>query len=189
MSGGMQESFPELLATLVKEWGEWYEFKRCRAPSGETFFVCSFVGEFLVRICTVGLSSMLVDGQAFRTELLIVLERGEFDAFPEDSVMVFLADISAHLLNHKISPNEGTLMRTTIAPWDESVLLFNPPLGEPESMECFDADGLHLTLYWVIPIYESEAKLIESRGLEKFDLLVERAEVSLVRPSRPAVGI
>ena len=59
-------------------------------------------------------------------------------------------------------------------------------LGERQSyFQIYIAEQIgRVALKWVIPIYETEAHFILKYGIEKFDLLDQESEISLVEINR-----
>jgi hypothetical protein len=121
-------------------------------------------------------------------ELLLVLGREELHEIGPGRVSAFLTDIGTHLLRLSIRPIEGSVIaRTSIAPWPLDAVVFDLPRGEPEELEDFVADGRALGLMWAVPTYAKEAELVERRGIEALDALVEESDFSLADVRRPSL--
>lgn len=47
------------------------------------------------------------------------------------------------------------------------------------------ADGRILRVLWAIPVYPAEAQLVQERGMDALDTLVEQSDFSLADVRRP----
>lgn len=142
------------------------------------------------RIATIGLSSCHFDnGLQCHSELLMVLP---FDIVSDQAKTLsdFLFNIAKHLLNsnNRTIPPQNIVLSshldsTVPSNWPKA-LLFDDPIGEPDTLHRFYIGTQNVQLRWVVPIFESEYHLIKNQGMEAFDQAVEDSDVNLVDPKR-----
>lgn len=186
-AGEVRESCSELLALYRRHWEEPHDSVHVAHQDGRGFLILVFDGPGrIARLATLGLGTCRAeDGAPFHAELLFVLGGQELGEIGSSRVAAFVADVAAHLLAHSIRPLEGSLMHTTLAPWEPDSIVFDHPRGEPQDLERFDADGHAGRLVWAVPLYGSEAELVSRDGLAALDALVEDNDFSLADVRRP----
>ena len=147
----------------------------------------------VTRVATIGLSSCKFNNDEYsNSELLMVLP---FDVVEDQLELIqhYMAKILSHMmtLGRNIKPEE--IIPENQVAGSESVplgwpraLLFDEPRGEPNELNYFHIGSQHITLSWVVPIFDSEYDLIKSNGIEAFDTAVNDAEISLVEVRRDA---
>ncbi len=181
---------PELFARYESVWGELGEILHYQHETlrRREFWTLTFrpPGQ-VARIATYGLGSVVTDeSMLLACELMLAVAEQDLDEIGHRRVADFLADIAVTCINRPFRPTEGSTMLTSIAPWAPQCVLFDTPLGEPEHLEAFHADGLDLELFVVVPIHEEEMSLIRANGLEAFDALRQQSEFSLADVRRPS---
>ena len=186
-AGDARESSPELLARYRRHWGEPNESIPVAHQDGRGFRILVFRGPGkIARLATLGLAMCRAEnGAPFHAELLMVLGRQELGEIGSSRVAAYLADIAGHVLAHSIQPVEGSVLHTTLAPWELDSIVFDLPRGEPSDLEHFNADGHSLRLVWAVPLYASEAELVSRDGLAALDALVADNDFSLADVQRP----
>ena len=147
----------------------------------------------VTRIATIGLSSCKFNNDKYsNSELLMVLP---FDVVEDQLALIqhYMANILNYIMTlgrtikseEIISENQFIGSESVPLGWPRA-LLFDEPRGEPNELNYFHIGSQHITLSWLVPIFDSEYDLIKSNGIEAFDIAVNEAEVSLVEVRRDA---
>jgi hypothetical protein len=76
-------------------------------------------------------------------------------------------------------------------PWvDGSVadyLLVTLPYPFGPALEHLETDDKHIRFLWLVPVTKSEADLVQIKGIEAFEQLLEQSQTDVVDPTRPAL--
>lgn len=135
------------------------------------------------RVATVGVSTLI----SLRTkcpmdaELLFVLP-SDLGGASFEAVADYALDIAVFGTRENVWFEVGRVFpESERAPqtWRPRALLIDEPRGEAEELSEFVIGRRNVALLWVIPVFESEAALIASKGLAAFDELEQRADVSV----------
>lgn len=102
----------------------------------------------------------------------------------------YLIDISVHNIHNPLNVEIPSIMQSLVCPkiWTAKDILFDQPLGEPESFTTVEHTLKHTTeLIWTIPLRNDEFKFISKFGIEKFDEKVKKSDESLINPFRNSI--
>jgi hypothetical protein len=140
------------------------------------------------RFMTVGLSLLQhhTQQQMQCCELLLVLRKDLAGASTSDAMKVLL-DVSAYALRHQLSLNSGVIIVPVSVfpqPWKTEAILLDDALAEPHEVALMQIGPVSVDLLWVIPLFASEVRVIESHGRETFDEIVQKSKDELINPSR-----
>lgn len=182
-----------LLSTYMAEWGipksRVIASHSTRFPV-EVYFFDGGQDQNVVRFSTVGLSAHRKSGdRAFDHELLFVLPKDLGGASTSD-VFNYLLDISAYALRDDVKFGvESLIKESTLAPesWNPKAIFIDEARGESESFEKMHVGTQHVSLLWLVPIYNNEYHQILVNGIDSFDRLCDKSEFSLVDVARPSV--
>ena len=150
------------------------------------------VSSKVVRYATVGVSQQKLENDQSNSshELLLVLPTNLGGA-SEKEVTDYLLDIMAYSLdsNVKFVP-EQTIPESKLSPkiWRQKAILIDEPYGEDDELSEFVIDGRKINLFWIIPIYGAEEKIINKKGVGWFDKAIEKEELSVVDLARNSLA-
>jgi len=178
------------LASFIKHWGQPSK-RTISAKKGEEHGV--EVYEFppqndgIYRIVTIGVSSQaLVSGHTANWELLLCLPEslGGTDSV---TAVNYLLDIMAYSLRPDVEMKIGTLIpESSLAPcsWNTKAILVDEARGEAEEISSFTIGQQFIELLWLIPLTGNEYEFIKSKGIEEFDRIESKSDVSLLDVNR-----
>ena len=180
-----------LLATYIRCWGmPMHRVLSRHRETGhvlEVYLFPSHEGVPLARLATVGVSSHACPTGTLDKELLMVLP-ADLGGATQDEVINFMLDIAAYAIHTRedIGP-PFTVPETPLAPreWVPRALLVDQARGEPEELEEVELGNSEVEVLWVIPIHASEYRFIKASGIDAFDELANKSELSLVDIGRP----
>ena len=185
-----RRDLPETFRRFVSCWDEPFTERRvARGRDDAQFFILRFDAHAVVcRFVTCGLAGFVAaDGRPVGHELLFVVGHHDRDDLGSGRIETFLADLAANHVHRSFRPAPGsTLPDTSLAPWGMSAIIFDDPLGEPEGLEAYRADGVDARVLWAIPAHREEAALVVENGIEAFDRLISAQDLSLADVRRPS---
>jgi hypothetical protein len=174
----------KFLGHYAAPWDQPVERKIFSCANGQWMEVYRFGREGfdrLARVATIGAGSLLTAAKKPKAELMMALPLdlggATFDAvagFMMDFAL-FATDPHIHLRDGQTTPDSPLIPK----PWEQQAVLVSSPLGEPEAFECVTLGGETSQIWWIIPIYSAERDLIRNRGIEAFDRLSQRGDLSL----------
>ncbi|MEF3311357.1 suppressor of fused domain protein [Paenibacillus sp. GYB004] len=140
------------------------------------------------RFATVGLSnSVRKTGKPTETEWMLALtpDMGQESV---DRIFSYFCDLLAHTIeNVKSSEVPRVMTESALAPenWTAKALLIDELRGESEDLEEIQIGEEIISVLWVIPITDKEARLILEEGIDAFDAYTEKLQHSIIDPTRP----
>ena len=167
-----------ILKNFIEEWG--MPDNRYLSNSKDKIIeIYIFINDNIFRIASIGAGFKEKNNQNF--EYLLVLPC-EFikENNNEREIVLYLLDIIIHLGSNISNSNVRVIAKVpTMLP--EKSILIDDARGEAEHLSCMHiAENQNpITLKWVIPIYYSEAKFILENGIDEFDILESKNELSL----------
>lgn len=177
-----------ILGAYVRHWGmpEYRKIGRSGIDQIEVYSFPSTERAPVYRIATVGISSVKKNSHRINKELLMALPH-DLGGATRDEVFDFMLNVTAHVITvlddtdpPRISPE------SPLAPkeWKPKALLFDQARSEPEELSELAVGSHVVELLWVVPIYNSEYRFISEQGIEAFDALAGKAELSLADVNR-----
>jgi Suppressor of fused protein (SUFU) len=177
-----------VLGAYIKSWGMpelRLDFSRngVTPPCVEMHYFPGSADQHPARFATVGLSrEKRRDGEQTGIEFLMALP-SDLGGETSDVVFNYFADVIAHNIESaKNSITPRVIQSTTLAPtqWTTTALLIDELRGEDDSIETIMVGSQKVTVQWVVPITQNEAKLILLNGVEAFDQAEGISEYSLI---------
>lgn len=182
------------LSIYINEWGQPSNrtiFKKSNETSIEVYVFPANDENLVTRIVTVGVGLVShYKKQMHNFEYLFTFPNS-FVETHENQLIEYLVDISLHLLKFEAESDIRVISNISITPncLLQNSILVDEARGEAELLSnIYIAEKINnVSLKWVIPIYETEAHFILKNGIEKFDLLDQKSEISLVDINRPTL--
>lgn len=178
-----------ILKNFIEEWG--IPDNRYLSNSKDRIIeIYIFKNKNIFRIVSIGVGFKEENNQNF--EYLLVLPY-EFikENNNEREMVLYLLDIIIHLVGNISNSNVRVIDKIAKVPTSlpEKSILIDDARGEAEYLSCmYIAENQNpITLKWVIPIYYSEAEFILENGIDEFDILESKNELSLVDVTRTPV--
>lgn len=183
-----------ILSLYIKEWGQPSNrtvFNKLNETPIEVYVFPSKDENLITRIVTIGVGlANHYKKQMHNFEYLFTFQNS-FVETRESELISYLIDISLHLLKSEAESDIRVISNISIAPncLLQKSILVDEARGEAELLsDIYIAEKIrNVSLKWVIPIYEAEAHFILKNGIEEFDLLDQKTEISLVDINRPAL--
>jgi hypothetical protein len=139
------------------------------------------------RFATVGLSnSVRKTGKPTETEWMLALQP-DLGQESIDRIFSYFCDLLAHNIEHvKSSDTPRVMTESALAPenWTAKALLIDELRGESEDLEEIQIGEEIISVLWVIPITDKEARLILEEGIDAFDAYTEKLQHSIIDPTR-----
>ncbi len=178
-----------ILKNFIEEWG--MPDNRYLSNSKDKIIeIYIFINNNIFRIASIGAGFKEKNNQNF--EYLLVLPC-EFikENNNEREMVLYLLDIITHLGSNISNSNVRVIDKIAKVPatLPEKSILIDDARGEAEHLSCMHiAENQNpINLKWVIPIYYSEAKFILENGIDEFDILESKNELSLADVTRAPV--
>ena len=177
-----------ILGAYIRHWGM-PEYRKVASRKDGRIEIYSFPtnrANPIFRFASVGISGTERPTGLIENEFLLALPPNLGGA-TSAQVFNFMLDLSAYAidkLDRIVSPS--IIPETPLLPkaWRTRALLIDQARSEPEELSELNIGVESVELLWAIPIYKSEYELIARSGVEAFDALAERAELSPVDVNR-----
>lgn len=178
-----------ILSRYLKYWGI-PEDRKSLSLNNSTVELYVFPGEDMdqvTRFATIGLSSCQMNDKTHCNSELLLVVPYETGHEQHEEINQYLLSISSYILN-TLSRNikaEDIIPPFTLAPngWPKAILI-DEPRGEPEELASFPISEQHVSLHWLIPIFDEECTMIQTEGIEAFDQAIDEMSISLVDTTR-----
>lgn len=178
-----------ILKNFIEEWGM-PDNRYLSNSKDKTIEIYIFIKNNIFRAASIGVGFKEENNQNF--EYLLVLPY-EFikENNNEREIVLYLLDIIIHLSGNISNSNVRVIDKIAKVPatLPEKSILIDDARGEAEHLSCIHiAENQNpITLKWVIPIYYSEARFILENGIDEFDILESKNELSLADVTRAPV--
>lgn len=182
-----------ILSKYVGEWGipksRVIARNQDEAPI-EVYWFPGEEGQKVARFATMGVSARKkAKGKFLNHELLFVLPT-DLGGADEKDIFNYMLDVSVYALRDDVDFGvETSIPESSLAPekWKLKAVLVDEARGESEVFEKIHVGIQHISLLWLVPIYQNEYRQIREHGIESFDRLCEKSDFSLVDISRPSL--
>ncbi len=148
----------------------------------EVYLFPSKTGSLVSRIATVSSRRDWSGNAVHGAEFLFVLPTDLVHSIFDEVANLIVAIVS-RTHEHGHAAKVGELFRIAdglLKSWPMRNVVSDLLLGEPDEVSSFQIGAEHIHLWWLVPVYDSEADLIRKEGVEALDELKEHAELSVV---------
>ena len=177
-----------ILGTYVKYWGmpEFRKIAHKKEHKIEVYFFPSTAKVGISRFATVGLCLTGETDKLIKQELLLCLPADLGGATLEEAFN-FVLDFSVHVkryANINQLPCFFPESLTTPLSWRTWSFMIDEARSEPEEMSEMIVGNFEFSLKWIIPLHKSEFDFIKTFGIDQFDGISDKNELSLIDMTR-----